>query len=308
MDIYYGLSAALGAAFCWSICSVCFTAAGKQVGSLTVGFIRLAMAFILFCVYGLLVRGHCLPTDATAHTWTYLAISGVVGFFIGDVFLFRSFLLIGPRLSLLVMSTWPAMSVLLGWIFLSERLTGLQMSGMLLTLCGILVVVSERQRSRPGQEKARRVSIVGVLFAFLGAVGQSVGLLLSKIGMLPPGAVEQYDEFASNQIRAIAALVAYAVLFFVLHRWRKLGHGLKQPKPMAILSLGAVIGPFIGVVLSLVALRYVASGMAATLMATSPVLIIPFSIIILHEKVTRRAVLGAAIAVAGVVVLFAQAS
>ena len=308
MDIYYGLSAALGAAFCWSICSVCFTAAGKQIGSLTVGFVRLAMAFILFCVYGLLVRGHWLPMDATAHTWTYLAVSGVVGFFIGDVFLFRSFLLIGPRLSLLVMSTWPAMSVLLGWLFLSERLTGLQMSGMLLTLLGILVVVSERQPRRPGQEKTRRVSIVGVLFAFVGAVGQSVGLLLSKVGMLPPGAVEQYDEFASNQIRAIAAIVAYAVLFCVLRRWRKLGHGLTQPKPMAILGLGAVVGPFVGVVLSLVALRYIASGMAATLMAMAPVLIIPFSIIILHEKVSRRAVLGAAIAVAGVLVLFAQAS
>ncbi|HSN54102.1 MAG TPA: EamA family transporter, partial [Candidatus Sulfomarinibacteraceae bacterium] len=62
--------------------------------------------------------------------------------------------------------------------------------------------------------------------------------------------------------------------------------------------------PFLGVSLSLLAVKYTEAGVAATLMALTPVLIIPVSVLVFREQVARPAVLGAVVAVAGSALLF----
>jgi drug/metabolite transporter (DMT)-like permease len=303
---YIGHIASLIAALCWAICSLCFTSAGHRIGALAVGFIRLMMALLMFIIYGWVTRGMPFPTDASAHAWFYLSLSGLIGFFLGDIFLFRSFVLIGPRLTLLVMSLWPAMTAVMGVAVLGEKLSYNEWCGIMLTLCGIIWVVLERQMT--GNNVTYHATPLGILFAVLGAFGQAAGYILSKIGMsvVDPvtGTVTNYDPFAASQIRAVAALGGFILLFTLLKRWGRIRSAVVQAKPMAVLSLGALTGPFIGVGLSLLAIQYIPTGISATIMATTPIIIIPLVILLHKEHVSTRAIFGAVVAVIGVAILF----
>lgn len=293
---YLGEIAALATACCWTVTSMAFEAAGKRIGSLPVNFIRLVMAFAFLAAYGAITRGLPLPTDASAHAWGWLALSGVVGFAVGDLCLFRAFVVVGARLSMLMMALVPPFTALIGLIALGEQLGPIDLAGMGLTVGGVAWVVLERKREPDG--RAERPAPSGILLGLGGALGQAVGLVLSKHGM------GDYDPFAATQIRVLAGVVAFAAIFTAARIWPRVVEALRNGAAMARTALGAVFGPFLGVSLSLLAVKHTEAGVAATIMAIVPVLIIAPAALIFKERVTLRAILGAVLAVGGVALLF----
>ncbi len=302
MDSHWGEIAALLTAFFWSITAISFEAAGRTIGSLVVNLLRLVIGFLFISIFTLLYRGQFFPVDATAEAWFYLFISGLVGFVIGDLCLFRAFVLIGARISMLIMALTPPITALIGWMILGETLTLQNWIGMTITVTGIsLVVLKKAERS---SQKGRFTNVklgyplVGVLLALGGAIGQGAGLVLSKFGM------QDYDAFAASQIRIVAGIIGFALIFTILRRWRDVFIGLSFRKPMIQLSVGAFFGPFLGVSFSLIAVKYTSAGIAATLMALVPVFIIVPSVVFFKEKITIKEVAGAVIAVGGVALFF----
>lgn len=297
-----GELAALSTAACWVASALAFEAAGRRIGSLTVNLLRLGIAAALLALWGLVVRGLPWPSDASAHAWGWLTLSGLVGFTFGDLCLFRALVVLGSRLASLVMSLAPLFAALLGWILLGETLVARDLAGMALTVGGVGWAVSERQRRREGDpappiDPARRRA-AGVLLGVAGALGQGGGLVLSKLGM---GA---YDPFAATQVRVLAGLAGYVVLFTLLGRWRRVAAARGERRALGFTALGAFFGPFLGVSLSLLAVQRIPAGVAASLMATTPVLIVPVVVLAGRERVGVGGVLGAVVAVAGVVLLF----
>ena len=293
---HIGELAALGTAFCWTITSMAFESASKKVGSLAVNLIRLMMALVLLTLFCWIVRGRPLPDDASAHAWLWLSVSGLVGFTIGDLCLFRAFVVVGARISMLLMTMVPPFTALLGWVLLGETLNPMDWMGMAFIVGGVAWVVLER---RPvGEMKTERPSRSGILLGIAGAAGQSLGLVLSKLGM------GSYDPFAATQIRVIAGIVGFSVLFLFIGWWPRVFSALKNRGAMARISLGAVFGPFLGVSLSLVAVQHTEAGVAATLMGLTPIIIIPPAIWINKERISPRAIIGAFVAVGGAALLF----
>ncbi len=143
-----------------------------------------------------------------------------------------------------------------------------------------------------------KLSVKGVLFAFLGAAGQGIGLVLSKYGM------QDYDPFASTQIRLIAGIFGFAILTTWLGRWKKVFTATKNKQGMLAATLGSFFGPFLGVSFSLVAISYTQTGIAATIMAIVPILIIPPAILLYKEKVSIFEIVGSLISISGVALLF----
>jgi drug/metabolite transporter (DMT)-like permease len=293
---FAGELASLATACCWTVTAMAFESAGRRIGSLPVNFIRLVMALGFLTIYGWITRGQPLPTDATAHAWTWLAISGAIGFAIGDLCLFQAFVVIGARLSMLLMALVPPLTAIIGWAMLGETLGPLDLLGMALTVGGVAWVVLERKRD--GEGVAARPVLTGVLLGLGGALGQAVGLVLSKHGM------RDYDPFAATQIRVIAGIACFVVILTLIRLWPKVVVSLKNGGAMARTGLGAVFGPFLGVSLSLTAVKFVETGVASTIMSIVPVLIIAPAVLIFKEKISPRAVFGALIAVTGVAVLF----
>jgi drug/metabolite transporter (DMT)-like permease len=291
-----GELAAVGTACCWTASALAFEAAGRRVGSLVLNLIRLVPALVLLSVYSWLVRGMAFPIDASAHAWLWLSLSGLIGFTVGDLCLFRAFVRVGARVSMLLMATVPLLTTLLGLLVMSELLSARQLLGMLLTVGGVSSVALERRPDAAGQ--LQRLPLDGILLALCGAVCQALGLVLSKLGM---GA---YDAFAATQIRVLAGILGMSVVFTVIGWWPRVRRALADRPAMVPIGIGAFFGPFLGVSLSLVAIKYTYAGVAATLMALVPVLIIPASVLLFGEKVSRLAVIGAGVAVTGTVLLF----
>lgn len=296
MQSNIGEIAALGTALCWTIVSIAFESAGKRVGSLAVNYIRLVFGFIFVSIYVYFSRGIMFPVDASSSNWIWLSISGFIGFFLGDMFLFQSYLEIGSRISALIMATSPPFAALLGFIFLKEKINLLGLLGMFITIVGIAIVILSRDDNE-GKLKINH-SLRGLVFAFLGSFGQSLGLILSKVGM------GEYNFIAATQIRIIAGFISFTVLITVLKKFGDLKIAFKDKKALKTIAVGSFFGPFVGVSLSLLSLKYTSAGISSTITSITPVIIIPFSIMVFKEKIKPKEIIGAIISVIGVGILF----
>lgn len=312
LDSHIGELAALGTAVCWVFTAIFFEAAGKRIGSLAVNLLRLVLGWCFLALLCWATRGHPLPVDAGAHAWLWLSASGLVGLFLGDMCLFRAFIVLGPRLSALVMSLVPPLTAVIGWLFLGESLAWRDIVAIALTVTGVALAVTERhkpgpvrvavpqtnaQASGPGHAVAAP-AWHGVGLALGGALGQSIGLILSKHGM------GEYSAVAATQIRVIAGLLGFAALFSVIGFWPRIRTALRHRGGLGFTALGALVGPVLGVTLSLYAVQQTKAGIAASITALTPVLMIPVVAITHHERVSMRGVLASLTAFAGVALLF----
>ena len=293
---HLGEFAALLTAVFWTITSLSFEAAGHRIGSVAVNILRLLIGFVFLSVFNLIHRGYILPVDASFQNWIWLSLSGFVGFVFGDLFLFKSYTIIGSRFSMLIMTLVPPITAFFSFIILGERLTMFHYLGMTLTFTGIAMAIFSR--SAKGEKLSLKLAPRGILYAFGGAVGQALGLVLSKFGM------KDYDPFAATQIRIIAGITGYSILVSVLMRWNSVIKATRNKEGMLLTSLGAFFGPFLGVSFSLIAVKYTEAGIASTIMALVPVFIIIPAVFMFKEKVTLPEMLGAVVSVAGVALFF----
>jgi drug/metabolite transporter (DMT)-like permease len=291
---YLGESAALLTSLCWSLNSVCFTVAGRRVGSAAVNLGRLLMAWVILVLVHLVVYGSCFPLQAGPARLGWLATSGFIGFALADAVLFEAFVLIGARLAMLLMTLSPVFSALLAWLFLGQSLSLPKVAAMAVTLGGIAWVVWGG-----GEHDDHPHLWRGILLGIGGALGQSVGLVFSKVGL-----AGGFPPISANLIRVTAGVAALLLYFGVSGRLRGTLGSLRDGRATAFIGLGAVTGPVLGVVLSLVAITKAPMGVAATLMSLSPIILLPVSHFVFREKIGGHAVLGTLLALAGAAALF----
>ena len=300
---FVGEAIAIATVLCWTVSVQFFGAASKEVGAIPVNIIRLSVALILFGILLFLRDGAPVPTNFPAHAWLYLSLSGIIGFFIGDIFLFKALVELGARVAMLIHSLAAPTAAVIGWLFLNETYILHQWIGISVTLLGVAVVILERnQKASPAQKlKVRRISFQGVVFGFAAMLGQAGGYVLSKAGMqIESGYL---DAFAATQIRAIAAFFCFVLFFTVTNKWGNVKKALSNTKALTFTTIGAFIGPFLGVSLSLLVLHYLTTGVASTFLSLVPICIIPFSIFLHKEYVSIRAFGGAIIAIFGIYLL-----
>lgn len=292
---YTGELISLGTAFCWTVTVVSFEFAGKRVGSLPVNFIRLIIGFILLGFTLLLITGEYIPFQASTYAWNMLMISGIIGLVIGDFFLFQAFVDIGGRISLLIMSTVPILSAILGYFFFNEVISGLTLIGISIIIISILVVILSKKE----KNKVMHPHLVrGITFAFVGAVAQAVGLIFSKIGM------GDMNAFAATQIRIIAAMFGFILIIFFKKEWQNVRLAFNNKIAIAFITLGSIFGPFLGVTSSLMAMKHTELGVATTISQMNVIMIIPFSIFFFKEKVNFIEIIASITAFVGVAILF----
>ena len=296
---------ALSAALCWTISTVAFTNAGKRIGSLPVNVIRMVLAIALLTLFEGLTRGQWIPATAGPRAWLWLSLSGFIGFFVGDLFLFKAMTVIGSRLSSLVMSLAPPTAAVVGWLWIGETMELRSLIGMAVTISGVSWVVMEQQSDPNGV--TTRPSLSGLLYALVGAMGQGVGVVMAKAAFTPlPGADAEGipGVMEASLIRALAGTVGFIALISWWRRWPSIFRACRRARPMTITSIGAFAGPFLGVALLMQSIQTIPTGVAQTIVAIVPVLILPFVIVVERERVSGRAAVGALIAVAGVALLF----
>lgn len=292
---YLGEMMALLGAFCWVGTSISFEKAGKKVGSLAVNVIRIFLGFLFLTITSTLTRSMPLPLDAPFKSFTFLSLSGFLGMFLGDLFLFEAFVLVGARISMLIMSLAPALTALLAYIILGETLNLQSLFGLIIVLIGVIIVIFQKKE---GEGIKLKHSKFGVFCALMGVVGQSAGNILSKIG------VSVYDPISSTQIRVLTAMIAFVIYVSLIKKWPVVINALKDKSSLKGIFIGSIWGPFLGVLTAILAFKYTKAGIASTILSINPVLIIPFSIFYLKEKVNFIEIIGAVLTVFGVILFF----
>ena len=327
--MFIGETIALGVAVSWTATALFAEVASKRMGSLPLNTLRMTMSLLLLAVTLWLLLGVPYPRFADGDTWLWLALSGVVGYVIGDYCLMQGYIYIGSRFGQLFMTLSAPTAALTGFLLLGEKMSWLAILGMAVTLSGIAMSIL----SKPDSNKISifnfqfSISKKGVFFAAVAGICQGFGLVLSKMGLekyghalsmagvdpsvAPDGAILPVPmmfsvPFAATMIRASIGLVGFFVLLLVFNRdWQqKLSHAAHDRKAMWCLLGATVFGPFVGVSASLLATQYTATGIAQTLFALTPVLIIAPAAWLFHQKVTAREVIGAVISVMGVCLFF----
>jgi drug/metabolite transporter (DMT)-like permease len=306
-----GYAAGVATSALWTVTSVIFTGATRRLGPTVVNATRILSAVTLLAITFHLRTGDWVP-DIRPWQVLLLAASGVIGLAIGDQALFTAFVDIGPRLTMLLMTTSPLLAALFGWLALGETLEPAAWLGILLTVGGVAWVVAERPAAGTGCARPHRLR--GVILGVLAAAAQAGGLLLSKQGMghgwLPRE--EHLDPQAATLVRVFfAALIMLPIVAararFEQPRQAVGGYPVRPASARVgvLLSLaGGALGLYLGVWLSLVAGDRVPLGIAQTLCSLSPVFILPVARVAYGERITWRAVVGALAAVAGVALLF----
>jgi drug/metabolite transporter (DMT)-like permease len=293
---HLGEYAALLVAVFWTITGLAFESATIKVGSIAVNLIRLVFGLFFLSALTWILRSYPLPTDANSFNWLWLSVSGLIGFVIGDYFLFKSYPIVGSWFAMLIMTLAPPTAAIFGFLILGERMELKSLAGMLITLTGIGLTIFGKKKK--GEKFTLDKPIKGILFAFIGALGQGLGIVFSKLGMA------DYDPFASTQIRIIAAIIGFSILITLGGRWRNIVKAISHREAMRGIVIGAFFGPFLGVSFSLIAVKYTQTGIASTIMAMVPILIIPPSILLFKHKISIREMIGAILGVTGVVLFF----
>lgn len=299
---FLGELISLSTAFFWAFTAVSFEYAGKKVGSLSVNIIRLLFGFVLLSVTIIIVTGQVIPSNIPSDAIMWFALSGVVGLFIGDLFLFQAFVDLGSRISLLIYSSVPVISAVLGFTIFSEVLDVIDIIGMVVTLTAISLVILLRQNSK---EEFHPHVKRGIVFAFVGAIAQAIGLIFSKLGLdLMIGFTEVEKAFIGTQLRVIPAIVGFVIFITIRSQWGNVKQAFGNRKALKFIMTGSLFGPFLGVSSSLLALEYTSLGISTTIAQLNVILIIPFSIVLFKEKVKVLEIIAAVIALAGVTLLF----
>lgn len=297
--MYLGEIAALLTAACWVGSSVSFEYAGKKVGSLVLNLMRLIISFFIITLINLVITRGFQNIALTWESFWILMLSGLIGFILGDIFLFKAFIVIGARISMLIMALAPPLTAVLSYFFLGETLGAMQIVGMLVTVLGIVIVITGKEPKEGSKGKlVVRHSWKGIFFAFMGAVGQALGLIFSKMG------VRDLNPFVATQVRILAGILGFILILTWTRSWERFRNAFRLRDVMTRITIGSFFGPVVGVSLSLTAVKYTSTAVASTLMALTPILIIPVSVLFLKEKIKANEIVGALVGVVGVAILF----
>lgn len=297
-----GEAAAIIASGFWTICSIFFTSAGKKIGSLSVNAYRTVFAVVFVALTRAVLLGSLLPV-ASSTQWFWMGLSGVLGLSIGDSGLFAAYLTIGPRRSLLLMALSPIFAAIGAYLMLGETIPAFDIVGMAITLAGVVVVILEREEQSGELPIAKKLKGYGVLFGLIAAAGQGTGLVFAKKGIdLYPGVT--LDPLSATLMRMILAALALWVVLPIAGRWPELRSAAKNRKGIRDTTAAAILGPFLGVTLSMFAVTYTQTGVAQTLLSLMPVMIIPVVWVLYRQRTSWRGILGALTAVIGVAILF----
>lgn len=318
---YLGEIISLAVACSWTVTALVSEIGTKRIGVLNFNVWRLLVAMLFTVVLVYCLTGYVGPQYAGPQTWFWMGMSGFVGFFFGDFCLFKSYVYISSRYGQLFMTLAPAASAVAAWMALGEVMSWMNVLAMMVTLAGIAITVAPKHTDSQSSEgrgltilgTTPREGIIGMLYGLGAGLGQGLGLVLSKIGMdyyakdIPAESLADMEHvipFSANMIRCLVGFVCFFAVVMLGKGGKNLAVAIADRKTSLSVFLAVMFGPFLGVAFSLMAVQMTKVGIAQTLMALTPILIIVPSYWLFKQPITLRGVIGAAISVVGASMFF----
>jgi drug/metabolite transporter (DMT)-like permease len=298
-----GQALALVTAVCIAQNSVIYRYLGQRVGSESSAHIRMWLALPLILILTRLIEGIWFPTDWAASSYLALFASGVLGYFVTDLLMFRAFVLLGSRESMVIMTLSPVVTALLSFLLFSERLNALQIIGMTVTIAGVaMMILLDKRGGGPNSTEKQEGKAVGVVLAILAAIFQSISLILAKMALHDGGPA------STNLLRNIGGLTAF-ILYYGIFKRRFTVHvkSFANRRYFFALVLATLAGPVLGMSSQMKALTLAPVGLVTTITQTSPILLLPYERIVLKRASSKASLTGTILSILGIALLFLSA-
>ena len=293
---FLGESLALFTALSWTTSSLIFENIARKIHPQIANFLRVCIGTFMLGIVCFFTKRHLFfPTDVPLNDLGILLLSGFIGMFLGDFFLFKAFQNIGARITMLIMTLSPIIVALIDFIFLEVHLSLSQIAAIFITCLGVAIVIFRPHNSQ--NKLFFNFSPMGLTYAFLATLGQSLGVILTKLGST------SYDSLATTQIRLIAAILSFGSLILIQKKGKELISALKNARNMFFICCGTFTSIF-GIAALVEAFKHSNASVASTISSTSPILIIPVSIVFFKEKIKKHEIIGAIISIMGISIFF----
>lgn len=285
---------ALFTAVSWTFSSLTFGKISKEYDTQVANFLRVTIGTIMVgfvCLFG--SRHLFLPTDVTWENLKIISLSGFIGMFLGDLFLFKAYNMIGARVTMLIMALSPIIVSIIDFLFLGVTLYPIQIFAILITCLGIILVIFKTE----DKKISLGFSVKGLFYAFLATLGQSLGVILTKLGSTT------YDSLATSQIRLGVAIFFFGAVVLYEGKARETIKMITSKKALSLLLIGTFFSVF-GIAALIEAFKSANASIASTISSTSPIIMIPCSILFYKEKIRKNEIIGAIISVVGLSIFF----
>jgi drug/metabolite transporter (DMT)-like permease len=304
-----GLILAFAAMTSWSISVFPFTRAGRIMSVASMNIIRLVLGTLLIFITALILEQQnffSIFSLAYGEAWLWLAISGILALGIGDYFGLRMYIILGPRFGAVLTTLSPAAALLLGYLLLHEKINIIGIAGICITITGVMSIsLGPTERSNIPDHGHGSV-FTGITFGIISAICNGAGLAFSKKAFITQQAKQLPLSPISASFMRFSVATIIVLLFLLL--FGKLFDQIKNigRQPVNVLGLaaaGTVFGPLLGVTFALMAIQTINVAVAQTIFALVPVVALLISHFALKQKITRFAMIGVIIAIAGVAIL-----
>jgi drug/metabolite transporter (DMT)-like permease len=304
---HYGETMAILAALIFSWTSVFFTTAGRRLGVTTVNLLRLPSGALCLALSHLVLTGHIWPQGMDWNQQMWIGLSGVVGLAIGDSALFKAFTTIGPRRAMAVMALAPVFTVVLAWSMLGEHLGLWALTGIAVVIGGVVLAsIGKAEGQGTFGTILPKTLRAGLLLALVASAGQGLGSAFAKLGMTAGSepAATGVDPLGATLVRMVWAAVFYWIIVLPRQDVRGLAGRLRDRKGVAALVVAILMGPFISVWISVVAIKNTEAGIAQVLLGMVPIFVVLPAWIVYRDRPSARSVVGILIAIGGGALLF----
>ena len=293
----------------WTFTALFAEVASKRMGTLVLNVWRMLLTILLLGIVLWWTCGKPWPQYANTEVWKWFLARGFMGFVFGDYCLFNAYIVMGSRFGQLFMTLASPFAAIAAWLMMGETMGMLALLGMIVTLSGIGISIMGKDDDGTRHLKLPRK---GILLGIGAGMGQGIGLVLSKQGLMHYAAnipseatdVAAMMPFAGTQMRAVMGLIGFGATLIFLKKWRNMLRFFTDLRGAAAAMGAILLGPFFGVSLSLMAVGMTNTGVAQTLMSLTPILILWPSRLMFGTKISMQEVVGAVIAVAGASLFF----
>jgi drug/metabolite transporter (DMT)-like permease len=283
---------ALSAAVIWAFAVILFKKSGETVAPFSLNFFRVAISIPLFLVT-LTVINQPLWAEAPRGDVLILVLSGVVGIAVADTLFHMSLNRVGAGITAIVDCLYSPLIVLLAFLLIRERLSFLDLAGMVLVVAGVLMA----SQLRPPAGTDQRTLVVGILLGALGMLALAFSVVIAK-PVLNRSAV-----FWATAVRQVGSLlVMFPVTLHPRFRkevWRAFRPGIAWKYTLT----GSVLGSYLAVTVWIAGMKYTLAGTAAILNQTTTVFIILLANLFLKEPLSIRTAAAALMALAGILLV-----
>ena len=290
MGVIYALTAALA----WAGSSTIIKSITTKIDVLSLSALRLCVAsLLLFAVISL--SGRITEfINTPLMPLVYVIISGIIGLAVGDTVFIKSLSYLDvSRAFPIAQCAYPVFTMLLAVSLLGESFTWVTGLGTFLVLLGIYLITSTWKASGINSTSGR-INGKGIVLALIAGIVWAVATVTLKLGVM------DMDPLVAGAIRISSA--AIVLLSFALSQRKRGALQLrKYGSPSLALALtSGFISPGMGMVFFIIAIQLLGAGKTAVLSATSPLFLLPFSVFILKERLTRLTLIGIFTGVTGI--------